>query len=131
MNRARTICTTILFAGISFLAGAQTTTDFERLDGVLDPSGHMTDYSSRASDAGGRSVTTTLFILYKKYISSQDGQNCVFHPSCSSYALQSVNQKGLFIGGLAAIDRLTRCHGFSTKQYPVHPESKRLYDPVR
>jgi putative membrane protein insertion efficiency factor len=99
---------------------------------VHTPHVHTPDYTVYSKGDGLlKRALGAAFIGYKKYISSQDGMNCVFHPSCSSYAIQSVQKKGVFLGGMAAIDRLTRCHGFSAKQYPVHPISKRLYDPVK
>ena len=70
------------------------------------------------------------FNVYKKYISSQDAMNCSFYPSCSSYALQTIQNNG-FLGIFDAIDRLTRCNGFSPEKYHTHPETHRYYDPVR
>lgn len=132
MSRAKIICIIILCAGSSLLAGAQTPVDIERLSDVHTPRQSNADYSSSLDRSGGmKSVLSFFFLSYKRYISSQDGMNCVFHPSCSVYAMESVKESGVLKGGLAALDRLTRCHGFSSKQYPVHPVSKRLYDPVK
>ena len=35
--------------------------------------------------------------------------HCRFHPTCSEYAVQSITQRGLIVGGAAAIWRLLRC----------------------
>jgi len=57
--------------------------------------------------------------VYKKFISSQDGPSCRFQPSCSVYAQRALKSKGLFIGWLAASDRLLRCNVHSDEQYPT------------
>ncbi len=45
---------------------------------------------------------------------------CRFHPSCSEYALQSVERLGVVRGSRQALGRVLRCH-------PWHPGG---YDPV-
>ncbi len=75
-------------------------------------------------------LLTMGFNIYKKYVSSQDALNCAFYPSCSSYALETVQSNG-FIGLFDAIDRLTRCNGFSPEKYETHENSSRFYDPVK
>lgn len=73
-------------------------------------------------------VATQMFVLYKALISSQDGQKCSFHPSCSEYALQVVKKKGMLEGMLATFDRLTRCNGLSPEWYEIDPERRVLID---
>lgn len=73
---------------------------------------------------------TVMFLVYKRYISSQDGSSCSFAPSCSEYALRSIQRKGIFIGVMAAFDRLTRCNGMNHDQYDPVPYSYRVSDPV-
>ena len=69
------------------------------------------------------------FVVYKGFFSSQDGSNCTFHPSCSQYSVLAIQKKGPVLGMLLTFDRLTRCHGLSSKHYHVH-ESGLLKDPV-
>jgi putative component of membrane protein insertase Oxa1/YidC/SpoIIIJ protein YidD len=76
-------------------------------------------------------VSGWMFRFYKKYISSQDYGNCSFIPSCSEYAIIAIHQQGLFIGIVNTIDRLTRCNGRNSRNYPVDPESGLLIDEVR
>ena len=71
-----------------------------------------------------------LFYGYKNFVSSQDMGSCVFHPSCSVYAIQSIKKKGVFFGSMSAFDRLTRCHPFSKDKYPLDNSKNHLYDPV-
>jgi len=75
-------------------------------------------------------ILTVGFNVYKKYISSQDALSCAFYPSCSSYALETIKVNG-FLGLFDAIDRLTRCNGFSPEKYVVHQKTHRFYDPIR
>ncbi len=46
---------------------------------------------------------------YKQFVSSQDGDVCVFEPSCSNYMVSALRQEGLVVGYLDGIDRLMRC----------------------
>jgi putative component of membrane protein insertase Oxa1/YidC/SpoIIIJ protein YidD len=72
------------------------------------------------------------FNIYKGFFSSQDNPSCVFHPSCSEYSVQALQQKGLLLGTLYTFDRLSRCHRFvKPNQYVFEPSKQRFYDPVR
>ena len=72
------------------------------------------------------------FNLYKGFFSSQDNPSCVFHPSCSEYSVQALQQKGLMLGTLYTFDRLSRCHRFTKPdQYVFEPSKQRFYDPLR
>jgi putative membrane protein insertion efficiency factor len=70
------------------------------------------------------------FRFYKKFVSSQDVQACNFHPSCSVYALQAIEKKGMINGFLLTFDRLTRCHPLGAVHYDRHPENGLFLDPV-
>jgi len=73
-------------------------------------------------------IVTGFFVGYKSFFSSQDGKNCTFTPSCSVYAIQSVRNKGVILGFMDAVDRLTRCNGLSPVSYNTDTESKLLID---
>jgi putative membrane protein insertion efficiency factor len=77
-----------------------------------------------------QAVTRFLYDVYKSFISSQDGSHCSFYPSCSQYALQSIRKKGFLPGLLNAFDRLSRCNGLNSDEYPVKKGTNLLYDPV-
>lgn len=65
----------------------------------------------------------TLILLIRVYqilISLILRPACRFYPSCSEYALQSIQQRGCFKGIYFTLRRLLRCH-------PWHPGG---YDPV-
>lgn len=53
-------------------------------------------------------------------VASPFPSTCRFHPSCSTYALESVRRYGAVKGMWLGVRRLVRCH-------PFHPGG---YDPV-
>lgn len=72
-----------------------------------------------------------LFVGYKAFFSSQDMQSCVFHPSCSVYAIECFKEEKFPKSIFKIFDRLTRCHPLaSPKHYKIH-KSGQLYDPVK
>lgn len=71
---------------------------------------------------------TSFFKIYKNYFSSQDGNGCSFYPSCSRFAVESIKAKGIFMGTLAAFDRLSRCNGHNHSFYLVHNNSQKQLD---
>lgn len=68
--------------------------------------------------------------IYQLYISSQDGPHCSFRQTCSGYAKEAVRKKGWIMGFVLAADRLLRCHGLSSGQYPVDSLTGKFLDPV-
>jgi len=75
-------------------------------------------------------VFSGMFLTYKYFISSQDVISCVFYPSCSVYAIQSIQKNGIIEGMLAAFDRLMRCNGLSPENYEIQKDTNLFYDPV-
>jgi putative membrane protein insertion efficiency factor len=71
-----------------------------------------------------------MFLFYKTFISSQDGQSCSFRPSCSEYGIRSIKKHGVFLGVMATFDRLARCNGLSPEKYPVDTSTGLLIDEV-
>ena len=62
----------------------------------------------------------SLIHLYRHTLSALLGPCCRFTPSCSSYALLSIQRFGITEGSLLSFKRLIKCH-------PFHPGG---YDPV-
>ncbi len=56
-----------------------------------------------------------LFLIkaYKMILSPWLGNCCRFHPSCSSYAIDAINEYGPFKGSFLTIWRVLRCNPFS------------------
>ncbi len=51
-----------------------------------------------------------LIKLYQITLSPFFGQQCRFAPTCSHYAIESIQLHGVFKGCLLAIKRLSHCH---------------------
>ena len=62
-----------------------------------------------------------LITLYRRFLSPLLPRACRFHPTCSRYAIESLERYGVLRGSLLALCRLAKCH-------PFHPGG---YDPVR
>ena len=71
-----------------------------------------------------------LFLFYKTFISSQDGQSCSFTPSCSEYGIMAVKKHGVLAGMVITFDRLARCNGLSPEKYIVDEKKHLLIDLV-
>jgi putative membrane protein insertion efficiency factor len=48
--------------------------------------------------------------LYQITLSPFFGQQCRFSPTCSQYAIESLQKHGIFKGLLLTIKRLSHCH---------------------
>ncbi|HZX46595.1 MAG TPA: membrane protein insertion efficiency factor YidD [Clostridia bacterium] len=59
--------------------------------------------------------------IYRRFISPVKTGKCRFYPTCSEYAVQSIEKYGAAKGMLMAIKRVLKCH-------PFHPGG---YDPVK
>jgi putative membrane protein insertion efficiency factor len=62
-----------------------------------------------------------IILIYRKYISPLKPPVCRFYPTCSQYAMESLEKYGIIRGGLKAFMRILKCH-------PFHPGG---YDPVK
>ncbi len=73
----------------------------------------------------------TLFHIYKNYVTTQDGNQCNFIPSCSSYCSQALHKHGPIKGTVMSFDRLARCHGLSPQKYEINLKYRKLIDAVQ
>lgn len=51
--------------------------------------------------------------LYQKFISPFIGHHCRFHPTCSSYAVESLKMHGIIRGSFLSLLRIIRCGPWS------------------
>ena len=69
-----------------------------------------------------RTIVVGMLRLYKSFISPLLPSSCRFYPSCSEYAMQAVELRGVLRGGALALWRLARCQPFTKGGYdPVPP----------
>ncbi len=70
-------------------------------------------------------IANRLFIslirCYKRFLSPMLPPACRFTPTCSEYAIEAFEKKGLFKAAWMTLVRISKCH-------PFHPGG---YDPVR
>ena len=121
----------LLIALFTSQVQAQSKEDIKLVSNMISVPKYETHYHARKGEKNlARAVSRWMFVVYKNYVSSQDGNHCSFYPSCSEYAVESIKKKGLIVGLLAAFDRLTRCNGLSPENYPIKKGTHLLYDPV-
>ncbi|MGK0442523.1 MAG: putative membrane protein insertion efficiency factor [Pseudohongiellaceae bacterium] len=70
-----------------------------------------------------RKILISCIKAYKYCVSPFLGDNCRFYPSCSSYAIQAVEQQGIIKGSWLALRRLLRCHPFNPGGYDPVPDT--------
>jgi hypothetical protein len=62
-------------------------------------------------------IPRNLFIAFikgwRKYISPIYGDVCRYHPTCSAYGLQQVQQRGFVLGSVFTAWRILRCNPLS------------------
>lgn len=61
-----------------------------------------------------------LIQFYRRWISPLIPPSCRFYPTCSGYALEAFETKGVLTGSWLTLKRMSKCH-------PFHPGG---YDPV-
>ena len=60
--------------------------------------------------------------LYQKYLSPMKSTKCPYYPTCSAYAVQAIEKRGVFVGFLLSVWRIMRCNPFSHGGYDPVPE---------
>lgn len=68
-----------------------------------------------------KKILINIIKFYTKYISPLKRPSCIFHPTCSQYAIEAIQKYGALKGGIMSIKRILRCNPFS----------KGGYDPVK
>jgi putative membrane protein insertion efficiency factor len=60
-----------------------------------------------------RNLLIVLLKGYRRFVSPLYGDVCRYHPSCSRYALEAVQQSGVVLGSALAVARIVRCNPWS------------------
>lgn len=64
-----------------------------------------------------------LIRFYRKYLSGLKREpTCRFRPTCSEYALQAFQKRGLVIGMILTVSRIARCNPFGSAGEDPVPE---------
>ena len=72
-----------------------------------------------------RRLIVGLIQVYRLILSPFLGQHCRFYPSCSEYAITSVERFGVFRGSWLALRRLGKCHPWHDGGLDPVPEPKK------
>ncbi len=62
--------------------------------------------------------------LYKLLISPAIPARCRFLPTCSDYAIEAIEKRGVFAGIILTAKRIARCHPFGGHGIDNVPEKK-------
>ena len=57
-----------------------------------------------------KTLLIRLIKIYKKTLSLFIGNSCRFYPTCSSYAIEAIEEHGSLKGSWLMIKRIARCH---------------------
>jgi putative membrane protein insertion efficiency factor len=67
-------------------------------------------------------ILTQLIRTYQYFISPLLGPRCRFTPSCSTYALEAIEEHGALRGFWHGLKRLSRCHPWCVGGYDPIPK---------
>jgi uncharacterized protein len=74
---------------------------------------------------GVRACVAGAIRAYQRFLSPLLPRSCRFHPTCSAYALTSVERFGVMRGGWLAIKRIARCNPMDPGGFDPVPETLR------
>jgi len=66
-----------------------------------------------------------LILVYQKTISPLLWPSCRFHPTCSNYAKESIENHGLLRGTWLALKRISKCHPLGNSGFDPVPFKKK------
>jgi hypothetical protein len=76
-----------------------------------------------------KSILKSIFILpirlYQYMISPLLPPSCRYTPTCSQYAVEAIQEWGIFKGTWLAIKRVSRCHPWGGHGYDPVPKKQR------
>lgn len=78
-----------------------------------------------------RNICVAILVAYRAVISQLYGDVCRYYPSCSSYALQAIQQHGVIRGIWMGSRRILRCHPWAPGGVDDIPEPRRRLHTTR
>ena len=63
--------------------------------------------------------------FYQQHISPYKQRCCRFYPTCSAYAVEAIEKRGVFVGLALAAARILRCNPLFKGGYDPVPESRK------
>lgn len=73
-----------------------------------------------------KSLLIIIIKLYKKYISPGLNTGCIFTPTCSIYAIEALEKRGLFMGIILTVWRILRCNSLNKGGFDPVPDSNKV-----
>ncbi|MCY3723489.1 MAG: membrane protein insertion efficiency factor YidD [Candidatus Poribacteria bacterium] len=124
-------CVFVVFWGLPAFAGeAADLTFIRKVNPITMPRAQETVRFNPQAPSELKLVAVGLIRLYQKFVSSQDGPSCNFHPTCSHFGMACIQEYGLGRGILLTADRLLRCNGSQTQHYHKDEITGKYIDPV-
>ena len=71
-----------------------------------------------------KKIIILIIKTYQITLSPLIGSNCRFHPTCSEYTIQAVNEHGVYKGLILGVKRISKCHPLGPKGYDPVPDKK-------
>ena len=68
-----------------------------------------------------KKVMIMLIRFYQRALSPYKRFHCIYIPTCSQYAIESIEKYGPLKGGFLSIKRILRCHPFAKGGYDPVP----------
>ncbi len=64
-----------------------------------------------------KAIILRILIIYRDYISPMFGRRCRFYPTCSQYAIESLQKYGAIKGICMSLSRIIKCNPFNPGGY--------------
>ena len=69
-------------------------------------------------------ILILLIRFYRSFISPLFPPSCRFHPTCSQYCLEAIQEFGALRGSYLGVKRVLKCHPFHPGGYDPIPRQK-------
>jgi len=135
-NKVRKYIFLSLFLGLCAVPSgliAQKNIDYSSFKNLFEVNEHHHNWEQHLKESKNELnfIFSLLFLVYKEVFSSQDIDACVFTPSCSVYAIETIKENGAIIGTFDAFDRISRCNPGRNKSRPIDKKTGKFFDPVK